>query len=534
MTFWKSVTGSLTNLTSNIIPTDTPKKKQRSFEEPDDPDLKQIYTGCHLLITEYLQEGDKSKHFQFWQTLRDSVTNLGASADFEGLKSVLNSNSIIALIETIRTTTAENTADIAKIVQILEIFQKKGLNCLNDLAIKVFFNQIHGKENHHKLLMRSITEKKRKEEELLAKKDMDSVVMLRDDLKGFHESVIKVLDGMIEMLLHLKLSARKCIQSIESEILAMQLPFEKENTFSMQFSEKVIDLYLEPLRLNIKNAVLDRSEFEIRQSNFFVEEGEKSRLQKEEFRRIEGLEEDLRHDNEIQSLKSFLQHLIDKENEMHEYHCSGGSTDRILEDLAIQNNVISGYVKQRQQDLQKTKEGRSEVLREREEAEKTKKERLDAVGIKVKERLEWLEFSQKQFEAVVRERETFIKCLALISNAIDRLAVGLNELIDKEMKTVIDNQVERINDYLNFLDQRIQAKNKDIKFLSEKIVKKKQKHTDALERDDQTDARKLKDTIEQYAAKLLQSENVLKESMTRTQELQDRLNELTSISAPIL
>jgi flagellar biosynthesis chaperone FliJ len=56
------------------------------------------------------------------------------------------------------------------------------------------------------------------------------------------------------------------------------------------------------------------------------------------------------------------------------------------------------------------------------------------------------------------------------------LAVGLNELIDKEMKTVIDNQVERINDYLNFLDQRIQAKNKDIKFLSEKIVKKKQKH----------------------------------------------------------
>jgi hypothetical protein len=57
MAFWKSVTGSLTNLTSNIIPTDTPKKKQRSFEEPDDPDLKQIYTGCHLLITEYLQEG---------------------------------------------------------------------------------------------------------------------------------------------------------------------------------------------------------------------------------------------------------------------------------------------------------------------------------------------------------------------------------------------------------------------------------------------------------------------------------------------
>lgn len=44
--------------------------------------------------------GDKSKHFQFWQTLRDSVTNLGASADFEGLKSVLNINSIIALIET--------------------------------------------------------------------------------------------------------------------------------------------------------------------------------------------------------------------------------------------------------------------------------------------------------------------------------------------------------------------------------------------------------------------------------------------------
>ena len=84
----------------------------------------------------------------------------------------------------VRTTTAENTADIAKIVQILEIFQKKGLNCLNDLAIKVFFNQIHGKENHHKLLMRSIAEKKRKEEELLAKKDMDSVVMLRDDLKG--------------------------------------------------------------------------------------------------------------------------------------------------------------------------------------------------------------------------------------------------------------------------------------------------------------------------------------------------------------
>jgi flagellar biosynthesis chaperone FliJ len=56
------------------------------------------------------------------------------------------------------------------------------------------------------------------------------------------------------------------------------------------------------------------------------------------------------------------------------------------------------------------------------------------------------------------------------------LVVGLNELIDKELKTVIDNQVERINDYLNFLDQRIQAKNKDIKFLSEKIVKKKQKH----------------------------------------------------------
>lgn len=56
------------------------------------------------------------------------------------------------------------------------------------------------------------------------------------------------------------------------------------------------------------------------------------------------------------------------------------------------------------------------------------------------------------------------------------MVVNLNELIDKEMKAVIDNQLERIQDYLTFLDLRIQAKNKDIKFLSEKIAKKKQKH----------------------------------------------------------
>lgn len=179
---------------------------------------------------------------------------------------------------------------------------------------------------------------------------------------------------MIDQLLNLKSSAKSCIQKIESEILTKQLPFEKENTFSMQFAEKVLDLYLEPLRIKIKNADLDKSNFEICQSKFFIEEGEKSRLQKEEFRRIEGLEEDLRHENEIQSLKSFLQQLIDKENEMHQHHCGGGSTDRVLEELAIQNNVITAYVKERQQDLQKTKEKRSDVLRERAEAEKKKKE----------------------------------------------------------------------------------------------------------------------------------------------------------------
>lgn len=57
MSFWKSVTGSLTNITSNITGNDTQKKKQRSYEEQDDPDLKQIYSGCQLLLTEYLQEG---------------------------------------------------------------------------------------------------------------------------------------------------------------------------------------------------------------------------------------------------------------------------------------------------------------------------------------------------------------------------------------------------------------------------------------------------------------------------------------------
>lgn len=86
---------------------------------------------------------------------------------------------------TVRTSTTENTSNIDSIVGIFEIFQKHGLNYLYDLNIKVLFNQIHTKENQQKLLMRSIAEKKLKEEELLLKKDMDSVVQLRDDLKGY-------------------------------------------------------------------------------------------------------------------------------------------------------------------------------------------------------------------------------------------------------------------------------------------------------------------------------------------------------------
>lgn len=85
---------------------------------------------------------------------------------------------------TVRKSTSENTSNIDNIVGIFEIFQKYGLNHLNELTIKVKFHQIHAKENQYKLLLRGISEKKLKEEELLLKKDMDSVVQLRDDLKG--------------------------------------------------------------------------------------------------------------------------------------------------------------------------------------------------------------------------------------------------------------------------------------------------------------------------------------------------------------
>lgn len=44
--------------------------------------------------------GEKSKHLHYWQTLRDSITSLAASADYEGVNIVLNMNAITALIET--------------------------------------------------------------------------------------------------------------------------------------------------------------------------------------------------------------------------------------------------------------------------------------------------------------------------------------------------------------------------------------------------------------------------------------------------
>ncbi len=70
----------------------------------------------------------------------------------------------------------------------------------------------------------------------------------------------------------------------------------------------------------------------------------------------------------------------------------------------------------------------------------------------------------------------YIECLSCISNAIDVFVTSLNEIIEKELRSVIEKQVERINDYLNFLDQRIQAKTKDIDYLKTKITKKNQKH----------------------------------------------------------
>lgn len=179
---------------------------------------------------------------------------------------------------------------------------------------------------------------------------------------------------MIDQLLDLKSASKHCILNVESQVAEKHLPFEKENTFSLQFAQSVIDLYLEPLRELIKNADLDRSEFEVRQSNFFLEESEKSRLQKEEFRRIEGLEEDLRHENEIKSFQNFLQQLTDKENAMHEHHKNGGSTDRVLEELSTQNTFILAFFKQREQDLQQTKAKRSEILAQRDIEEKKKKE----------------------------------------------------------------------------------------------------------------------------------------------------------------
>ena len=175
-------------------------------------------------------------------------------------------------------------------------------------------------------------------------------------------------------MLNLQAASKKCIFDIESDVVSLQLPFEKENTFSVQFAEKVVDLYLQPLRVNIDNADLDRSEFEIRQSDFFKEESEKSRLEKEEFRRTEGLEEDLRHENEVKGLNSFFQQLIDQENEIHTLHRNGRSTDMVLEELVNQSCRIETYLKQRQQDLQRVKAKRLEALKQREIEEKKKKE----------------------------------------------------------------------------------------------------------------------------------------------------------------
>ena len=65
---------------------------------------------------------------------------------------------------------------------MFEIYQKYGLNHLHSLSIKETLGQVVAKENQRKVWMRSIDEKKMKETDLLAKKDMDAVVRLREDL----------------------------------------------------------------------------------------------------------------------------------------------------------------------------------------------------------------------------------------------------------------------------------------------------------------------------------------------------------------
>jgi hypothetical protein len=64
----------------------------------------------------------------------------------------------------------------------------------------------------------------------------------------------------------------------------------------------------------------------------------------------------------------------------------------------------------------------------------------------------------------------------VMTSTIDKIVSTMNTIINEQLRTLREKQINQIAEYMKFLEKRIQAKEKDQEYYNIQLAKNKEKH----------------------------------------------------------